>query len=155
MHYFLYNCTPCNFEHLAQCLHARRIDSFATRIFIFCWHNGALNCKMSNLLHLKRQKVCLCRVWIRSITAYLLCARELWQNNALSLQFWCLFNALTLRVLERTHQISARMPTFWCVKCTNPRGECIGRASKLKRKCICVCVCVTILEHKVNTQLSI
>ena len=25
---------------------------------------------------------------------------------------------------------------FWCVKCTNPKGECIGQASKLKRKCI-------------------
>ena len=25
-------------------------------------------------------------------------ARELWQNNALALQFWCLFNALTLQV---------------------------------------------------------
>ena len=32
------------------------------------------------------------------IIAYLLCAPELWQNNALSLQFWCLSIALTLRV---------------------------------------------------------
>ena len=42
--------------------------------------------------------MCSCRVWIRLITAYLLYARELWQNNALSLQFWCLSNALTLWV---------------------------------------------------------
>ena len=38
---------------------------------------------------------------------------------------------------------------FWCVKCTNLKGECIGQASKLNRKCI---VC-TILEHKVKMQL--
>ena len=25
---------------------------------------------------------------------------------------------------------------FWCVKCTNPEGECIGQVSKLKCKCI-------------------
>ena len=44
------------------------------------------------------KKVCLHRVWTRLITAYLLCAREFRQNNALALQFWCLSNALTLRV---------------------------------------------------------
>ena len=32
------------------------------------------------------------------ITTYLLCAWKLWQNNALLLLFWCLFNALTLWV---------------------------------------------------------
>ena len=53
---------------------------------------------MSYLSHNKRQKVCLRRVWIRLTTAYLLCAREVRQNNALALQFWCLSNALTLRV---------------------------------------------------------
>ena len=42
----------------------------------------------------KDWKVCLCCVWIRLITAYLLYTRELWQNNALVLQFWCLSNAL-------------------------------------------------------------
>ena len=48
------------------------------------------------------KKVCLRRVWIRLTTAYLLCAREFRQNNALALQFWCLSNALTLwvRVLD-------------------------------------------------------
>ena len=25
---------------------------------------------------------------------------------------------------------------FWCVKCTNPKGECTGQASKSKRECI-------------------
>ena len=35
---------------------------------------------------------------MRLITAYLSYARELWQNNALVLQFLCLSNALTLRV---------------------------------------------------------
>ena len=38
------------------------------------------------------------RVWIRLTTAYLLCAREFRQNNALALQFWYLSNTLTLRV---------------------------------------------------------
>ena len=47
---------------------------------------------------MKYKKACLRRVWIRLTTAYLLCAREFRQNNALALQFWCLSNALTLRV---------------------------------------------------------
>ena len=38
-------------------------------------------------------------------------ASELWQNNARALR-------------------------FWCVKCTNLKGECIGQVSKLKRECI-------------------
>ena len=25
---------------------------------------------------------------------------------------------------------------FWCVKCTSPKGECPGQASKLKHECI-------------------
>ena len=54
--------------------------------------------KMSYLLHKRQKKVCLRRVWIRLTTAYLLCAQEFRQNNALALQFWCLSNALTLRV---------------------------------------------------------
>ena len=35
-------------------------------------------------------------------------------------------------------QNNARSPKFWWVKCmnTNPKGECIGQASKLKQKCI-------------------
>ena len=47
---------------------------------------------------MKDKKVCLRCVWIRLTTAYLLCAREFRQNNALAFQFWCLSNALTLRV---------------------------------------------------------
>ena len=38
------------------------------------------------------------------MTAYLLYARELWQNNALALQCWCLSNALTLRF--RPHNVA-------------------------------------------------
>ena len=60
--------------------------------------------KMSYFSHNKRQKVCLRRVWIRLTSAYLLCARESRQNNALALQFWCLSNALTLRVRALEHQ---------------------------------------------------
>ena len=72
-------------------------------VFIFCWQYlmTFLNCKISYSSHLKRQQVCLCRVWIRwirLIIAYLLCARELWQNNALLFQFWYLSNALALPV---------------------------------------------------------
>ena len=71
--------------------------------------NDILNCKMSYLSHLKkRQKVCL---WIRLITANLLCAWELWQNNALLLQFWCLSNGLhpPFRFVHLPHQnFSAR-----------------------------------------------
>ena len=53
--------------------------------------------KMSYLSH-KNKKVCLRCVWIRLTTVSLLCAREFRENNALALQFWCLSNALTLRV---------------------------------------------------------
>ena len=38
-------------------------------------------------------------------------AREVWQNNACTLR-------------------------FWCITCTNSKGECIGQASKLKQKYI-------------------
>ena len=30
----------------------------------------------------------------------------------------------------------AHLLRFWCVKCTNSKGECTGQASKLKCKCI-------------------
>ena len=53
--------------------------------------------KMSYLSHKKTKKVLRC-VWIRLTTAYLPCAWEFRQNNALALQFWCLSNALTLPV---------------------------------------------------------
>ena len=58
---------------------------------------------------IKDNEVCLCHVWIRLINAYLLCARELWQNNALALQFWHLSNALTLWVRVFDTSKSQRM----------------------------------------------
>ena len=63
---------------------------------IFKWLLNLLKCLIYHII--KEKKVCLCRVWIRLTTAYLLCAREFRQNNALALQFWCLSSALTLRV---------------------------------------------------------
>ena len=42
-------------------------------------------------------------------------------------------------------QNNARALRVWYVKCTNPKGECIGQASKLKRKCI-------ILSNFSNTK---
>ena len=78
-----------------------RTDSFSTQIITFCWYyfNDFLNL-LKRLIYytIKDKKLCLRRVWIRLTTAYLLCSRELWQNNALALQFWCLSNVLTLRV---------------------------------------------------------
>ena len=65
--------------------------------------------KMFYISHNKRQKVCLCPVWIWLITAYLLCAREFRQNNALMLQFWCLPMHSPFRFVHLTHQnLSAR-----------------------------------------------
>ena len=60
------------------------------------WFLNLLKCLIYHII--KDKKVCLRRVWIRLTTAYLLCAREFRQNNVLTLQFWCLSNALTLRV---------------------------------------------------------
>ena len=51
---------------------------------------------MSYLSH-KRLKT-LCRVWIRLLTANLLCTQEFRQNNALALQFWYLSSILILLV---------------------------------------------------------
>ena len=33
-------------------------------------------------------------------------------------------------------QNNAHALRFWCVKCTDPKGEYIGQASKLKHKCV-------------------
>ena len=82
-------------------LRERRVDSFSKRVnyillVIFKWLLNLLKCLIYHII--KDKKVCLRRVWIRLTTAYLLCAREFRQNNALALQFWCLSNALTLRV---------------------------------------------------------
>ena len=101
---FLYNCTP-NISRSAWAsrmidLRERRVDLFSKRVIyillvISKWHSK-LKCLICHIIN--NQKVCFRRVWIRLTTAYLLCAREFRQNNALALQFWCLSNALTLRV---------------------------------------------------------
>ena len=54
---------------------------------------------------------------------------------------WCvLFNYRLINCVfifaSEFRQNNARALRFWCVKCTNPKGECIGQASKFKRKCI-------------------
>ena len=98
-------------EHLAQCWRERerRVGLIYASVGLIHFLNGWLYfvgnilmtykiIKMSYLSHNKRQNVCLRRVWIRLTTAYLLCAWEFRQNNALALQFWCLSSALTLRV---------------------------------------------------------
>ena len=82
-------------------LRERRFDLFSKQVIYILlgniWTTFKLT-KMSYLSHNKRQKSLLTSVWIKLITAYLVCAREFRQNNALALQFWCLSNALTLRV---------------------------------------------------------
>ena len=92
---------------------------------IFKWLLNLLKCLIYHII--KDKKVCLCRVWVRLTTAYLLCAREFRQNNALALQFWCLSNALTLRVRALD-------------------------ASKSQRACI---ILSKFTRIKVNTQLLI
>ena len=91
---------------------------------IFKWLLNLLKCVIYHII--KDKKVCLRRVWIRLTTAYLLCAREFRQNNALALQFWCLSNALTLQVRALD-------------------------ASKSQRACIIL----SKFTRKVNTQLLI
>ena len=98
---FLYNCTPTSRAVLTRAwasrrvdLRERRVDWFSERVIIF-----VITFKLTKMSYLSHNKtVCLRRVWIRLTTAYLLCVREFRQNNALALQFWCLSNALTLRV---------------------------------------------------------
>ena len=65
---------------------------------------------MSYLSHNKRQKkVCLCRVWIRLTTAYLLCAREFRQNNVLRFNFDACPMHSPFGFVHLTHQnLSAR-----------------------------------------------
>ena len=65
-------------------------------LVIFKWLLNLLECLIYHTI--KDKKVCLHLVWIRLKTAYLLCAWEFTHNNAPSLQFWYLSNALTLRV---------------------------------------------------------
>ena len=53
-------------------------------------------------------------------------------NNYSTFQWvwWC---SLLLRV--QLLQNNACALRFWCLKCTNLKGKCIGQASELKRKC--------------------
>ena len=98
---FLNNCTLPNFKCLMQCLqvlqHRIGLIQLLHRYLNFAGNSlWCLNFKMPYSSNLKKQEVYICHVWISLLTVYLLCAWELWQNNALSLQFWCLSNALTL-----------------------------------------------------------
>ena len=76
---------------LTQASASCRVDSFSTRVIIYCWlyFNDFLNLLKCLFITLKKEKkFCLCHVWIRLTTVYLLCAWELWQNNAqFALQF--------------------------------------------------------------------
>ena len=97
---FLYKCTPNTLGSAYVCVRALRVNSFTTWVTVLCHliFNDFFNLVKSLFLsHRKRQKVCLCHVWIRLITMYLLYAWELWQSSALLLPFWCLPNALTLQ----------------------------------------------------------
>ena len=81
---------------------ADRVDSFATTVILFCHviFNDVLNLVKVLFITWKRQKVCLCRVWI-----WLLCSRIV-TKYALSLQFWC----LSFGFVHLTHQnLSARL----------------------------------------------
>ena len=88
-----------------------RVDLFSKRVIIFCWRwlLNLLKCLIYHMI--KDKKVCLRRVWIRLTTAYLLCAQEFRQKNAHALQFWCLSNALTLRV----HALDASKSQRACI----------------------------------------
>ena len=80
-------------------LHKRRVDLFSKRVILCVIFKRLLNLLKYLIYHIiKDKKVCLRHVWIRLTTAYLLCAQEFRQNNARALRFWCLSNALTLRV---------------------------------------------------------
>ena len=65
---FQYNCTPNTSRNAYVSMnvdsHARRVNSFATWVILFCCvrFNDVLNYVKSLIYHLKRQKVCLCCV---------------------------------------------------------------------------------------------
>ena len=50
--------------------------------------------------------------------------------------FYLYSNNCVFTFLRQLWQSNAHKLKFWCVKCTNPKDECIGQASKLKQKCI-------------------
>ena len=116
---FLYHCTP-NISRSADASMGVAYGWFTRAsgwfifwtgsyilLVIFKWLLNLLKCLIYHII--KNKKVCLRNVWIRSTTAYLLCAREFRQNNALALQFRCLSNALTLRVRALDASKSQRM----------------------------------------------
>ena len=100
---FLYNCTQ-NTSHSADASVSVAYGWFTwvqgwfifytgnfILLVIFYWLLNFLKCLIYHII--KDKKVCLRCVWIKLTTT-----RELWQNNALALKFWCVFNALTLWV---------------------------------------------------------
>ena len=101
---FQYNCTPNtsrNGNAYARVCVACRIDSrprmvnsLATQGILFphVIVDGVINLVKVLFITWKKDKKCVHVVYELD---YLLCAWELWQNNALLLQFWCLTNALT------------------------------------------------------------
>ena len=103
----IYRCTAMKSEctiilhskHLSQCLRTHEyrceVDLFATGvIFIFCRFISTdvlimcYNKLYWNVLSItyRKNNFVLCRIWIRLINACLLFVREMWHNNALSLQ---------------------------------------------------------------------
>ena len=99
MHYFCTIALRTSGAVLTQAsrrvdLHECKVGLFPKRVIyiyllvIFKWLLNLLKCLIYHIT--KDKKVCLHRVWIRLTTAYLPCAREFTQNNALALQFWCL-----------------------------------------------------------------
>ena len=116
MHYF---CTIALWTSRAVLMRARalrRVDLFSKRgrpnYILLVIFKRLLNLLKCLIYHMKKyKKVCLRCVWIRLTTAYLLCSREFRQNNALALQFWCLSNALTLRV----HALDASKSQRMCI----------------------------------------
>ena len=99
-------------------LWAGRVDSFAVWVILLCRviFNDILKLCEKSYYH-KKQKNAFklsSSVWIRLITteaAYLLHAQELWQNNALLLQFWCMSNTLILFV----HALDASKSQRTCI----------------------------------------
>ena len=52
------------------------------------------------------------------------------------LHIYLQINNCVFTFVSEFRQINACALRFWCVKCMNPKGECTGQASKLKRKYI-------------------
>ena len=68
-----------------------RVDSHAHRVDLLFIYTGnwILLLTLNELItQIKKQKVCLCPIWIRWTTVYSLCVREMRQNNALPWEFY-------------------------------------------------------------------